>query len=89
MNVFLEQGLTKTGDDYEVKAAHVELAERMRKVGGASLMSSFILVDWWSIALLLTSFTGCYAISVMFRWTSLANFSSISLTSLMLHRPNS
>lgn len=26
------QGLTKTGDDYEVKAAHVELAERMRKV---------------------------------------------------------
>lgn len=27
------QGLTKTGDDYAVKAAHVELAERMRKVG--------------------------------------------------------
>jgi hypothetical protein len=25
--------LTKTGDDYEVKTAHVELAERMRKVG--------------------------------------------------------
>ncbi|KAH9717339.1 DNA polymerase delta catalytic subunit [Citrus sinensis] len=25
------KGLTKTGDDYEVKAAHVELAERMRK----------------------------------------------------------
>ncbi|XWS56501.1 hypothetical protein CRYUN_Cryun09bG0090500 [Craigia yunnanensis] len=23
--------LTKTGNDYEVKAAHVELAERMRK----------------------------------------------------------
>lgn len=26
------QGLTKSGDDYDVKAAHVELAERMRKV---------------------------------------------------------
>jgi hypothetical protein len=26
------QGLTKTGEDYAVKAAHVELAERMRKV---------------------------------------------------------
>lgn len=24
--------MTKTGEDYEVKAAHVELAERMRKV---------------------------------------------------------
>jgi hypothetical protein len=24
--------LTKTGEDYAVKAAHVELAERMRKV---------------------------------------------------------
>lgn len=29
---FFAQGLTKTGDDYAVKAAHVELAERMRKV---------------------------------------------------------
>ncbi|MBA0668370.1 hypothetical protein Goklo_001291, partial [Gossypium klotzschianum] len=27
----ITKGLTKTGDDYEVKAAHVELAERMRK----------------------------------------------------------
>lgn len=27
-----QQGLTKTGENYEVKAAHVELAERMRKV---------------------------------------------------------
>lgn len=35
-NLFDLQGLTKTGDDYEVKAAHVELAERMRKVGGNS-----------------------------------------------------
>ncbi|KAL9313895.1 hypothetical protein ACSQ67_019347 [Phaseolus vulgaris] len=29
-------GLTKTGDDYEVKAAHVELAERMRKRDAAT-----------------------------------------------------
>ncbi|XWS28237.1 hypothetical protein CRYUN_Cryun25bG0049200 [Craigia yunnanensis] len=28
----ITKGLTKTGDDYEVKAAHVELVERMRKV---------------------------------------------------------
>lgn len=28
----IKQGLTKTGDDYEVKTAHNELAERMRKV---------------------------------------------------------
>ncbi|KAL2347216.1 hypothetical protein Fmac_001216 [Flemingia macrophylla] len=27
----ITKGLTKTGDDYEVKTAHVELAERMRK----------------------------------------------------------
>lgn len=27
----ITKGLTKTGDNYEVKAAHVELAERMRK----------------------------------------------------------
>ncbi|GAV61568.1 DNA_pol_B domain-containing protein/DNA_pol_B_exo1 domain-containing protein/zf-C4pol domain-containing protein [Cephalotus follicularis] len=27
----ITKGLTKTGEDYEVKAAHVELAERMRK----------------------------------------------------------
>ncbi|CAI0428312.1 unnamed protein product [Linum tenue] len=27
----ITKGLTKTGDDYEVKSAHVELAERMRK----------------------------------------------------------
>ncbi|KAH9668770.1 DNA polymerase delta catalytic subunit [Citrus sinensis] len=30
------KGLTKTGDDYEVKAAHVELAERMRKRDAAT-----------------------------------------------------
>ncbi|KAF4377123.1 hypothetical protein F8388_017527 [Cannabis sativa] len=29
-------GLTKTGDDYEVKTAHVELAERMRKRDAAT-----------------------------------------------------
>ncbi|KAE9449729.1 hypothetical protein C3L33_18376, partial [Rhododendron williamsianum] len=29
----ITKGLTKIGDDYEVKAAHVELAERMRKYG--------------------------------------------------------
>jgi DNA polymerase delta subunit 1 len=28
----ITKGLTKTGEDYAVKAAHVELAERMRKV---------------------------------------------------------
>uniref|UniRef100_A0A1J3HQT6 DNA-directed DNA polymerase n=1 Tax=Noccaea caerulescens TaxID=107243 RepID=A0A1J3HQT6_NOCCA len=28
----ITKGLTKTGDDYEVKSAHGELAERMRKV---------------------------------------------------------
>lgn len=28
----IKQGLTKSGEDYDVKAAHVELAERMRKV---------------------------------------------------------
>ena len=33
LTIEIWQGLTKTGDDYEVKAAHVELAERMRKVG--------------------------------------------------------
>jgi DNA polymerase delta subunit 1 len=32
MSALCKQGLTKTGDDYAVKAAHVELAERMRKV---------------------------------------------------------
>lgn len=37
--LFYPQGLTKTGDDYEVKAAHVELAERMRKVVDYSLFS--------------------------------------------------
>ncbi|GMP26432.1 hypothetical protein CsSME_00002866 [Camellia sinensis var. sinensis] len=36
----ITKGLTKTGDDYEVKAAHVELAERMRKVGSTSLTGS-------------------------------------------------
>ncbi|CAA2983988.1 DNA polymerase delta catalytic subunit [Olea europaea subsp. europaea] len=28
----ITKGLSKTGDDYEVKEAHVELAKRMRKV---------------------------------------------------------
>ncbi|KAK9292029.1 hypothetical protein L1049_019983 [Liquidambar formosana] len=32
----ITKGLTKTGDDYEVKAAHVELAERMRKRDAAT-----------------------------------------------------
>ncbi|KAK3013413.1 hypothetical protein RJ639_008272 [Escallonia herrerae] len=32
-------GLTKTGDDYEVKAAHVELAERMRKTFQKELLN--------------------------------------------------
>ncbi|KAJ4960448.1 hypothetical protein NE237_020358 [Protea cynaroides] len=32
----ITKGLTKTGDDYAVKAAHVELAERMRKRDAAT-----------------------------------------------------
>ncbi|XP_058756521.1 DNA polymerase delta catalytic subunit-like [Vicia villosa] len=32
----ITKGLTKTGDDYEVKTAHVELAERMRKRDAAT-----------------------------------------------------
>lgn len=32
VTLLFKQGLTKAGDDYDVKAAHVELAERMRKV---------------------------------------------------------
>ncbi|XP_024962995.1 DNA polymerase delta catalytic subunit isoform X1 [Cynara cardunculus var. scolymus] len=32
----ITKGLTKTGEDYEVKAAHVELAERMRKRDAAT-----------------------------------------------------
>ncbi|KAG5529015.1 hypothetical protein RHGRI_029623 [Rhododendron griersonianum] len=32
----ITKGLTKIGDDYEVKAAHVELAERMRKRDAAT-----------------------------------------------------
>ncbi|KAB5556432.1 hypothetical protein DKX38_007341 [Salix brachista] len=32
----ITKGLTKTGDDYEVKAAHVTLAERMRKRDAAT-----------------------------------------------------
>ncbi|XP_057550361.1 DNA polymerase delta catalytic subunit isoform X1 [Amaranthus tricolor] len=32
----ITKGLTKTGDNYEVKAAHVELAERMRKRDAAT-----------------------------------------------------
>ncbi|WOK97364.1 DNA polymerase delta catalytic subunit [Canna indica] len=32
----ITKGLTKTGDDYSVKAAHVELAERMRKRDAAT-----------------------------------------------------
>ncbi|KAM1778409.1 hypothetical protein ACFX12_039909 [Malus domestica] len=32
----ITKGLTKTGDDYGVKAAHVELAERMRKRDAAT-----------------------------------------------------
>ncbi|CAN1169464.1 DNA polymerase delta catalytic subunit [Linum perenne] len=32
----ITKGLTKTGDDYEVKSAHVELAERMRKRDAAT-----------------------------------------------------
>lgn len=39
------QGLTKTGDDYEVKAAHVELAERMRKVCNIDLIYFNMLVS--------------------------------------------
>ncbi|KAL6498062.1 DNA polymerase delta catalytic subunit [Orobanche gracilis] len=35
----ITKGLTKTGDDYEVKAAHVELAERMRKRDAATAPS--------------------------------------------------
>lgn len=36
------QGLSKSGDDYDVKAAHVELAERMRKV--VSALFYFVLI---------------------------------------------
>lgn len=35
----ITKGLTKTGDDYEVKTAHVELAERMRKRDAATAPS--------------------------------------------------
>ncbi|KAH7292764.1 hypothetical protein KP509_29G084300 [Ceratopteris richardii] len=35
----ITKGLTKTGDDYAVKAAHVELAERMRKRDAATAPS--------------------------------------------------
>ncbi|KAL6542498.1 DNA polymerase delta catalytic subunit [Orobanche minor] len=35
----ITKGLTKTGEDYEVKAAHVELAERMRKRDAATAPS--------------------------------------------------
>ncbi|KAL3649582.1 DNA polymerase delta catalytic subunit [Castilleja foliolosa] len=35
----ITKGLTKTGDDYEVKAAHVELAERMHKRDAATAPS--------------------------------------------------
>ncbi|KAK4345883.1 hypothetical protein RND71_036059 [Anisodus tanguticus] len=35
----ITKGLTKIGDDYEVKAAHVELAERMRKRDAATAPS--------------------------------------------------
>jgi hypothetical protein len=32
LSTLSEQGLTKSGEDYANKSAHVELAERMRKV---------------------------------------------------------
>ncbi|KAL3630140.1 DNA polymerase delta catalytic subunit [Castilleja foliolosa] len=41
----ITKGLTKTGDDYEVKAAHVELAERMRKGDGVSEKSNSLFTE--------------------------------------------
>jgi len=43
LTCLLYQGLTKSGDDYKVKAAHVELAEKMRKVGSVIFHFWFFL----------------------------------------------
>jgi DNA polymerase delta subunit 1 len=39
LSILSEQGLTKSGEDYANKSAHVELAERMRKRDAATAPS--------------------------------------------------